>query len=83
MTLEAGPFLFGTPEEYAWSKARQFPDEGGPAILVLDVPDEIVQQAVTEWFPLSQGLIQFDIGSGLETLVAAWPSLAKEIRSVP
>lgn len=82
MNLEAGPFLFGTPADYARGKAREFPDEGGPVILAVDVPDAIVQKAVNDWFPLSQGLVQFDPGSGLEELVAAWETLAKEIRSV-
>ncbi len=82
MNLETGPFLFGRPEEYARGKAREFPDEGGPVILVVDVPDEIVQHAVNEWFPLSQGLVQFDRGAGLEELVAAWPNLTKEMRIV-
>jgi hypothetical protein len=71
MNLEDGPFHFGTPEEYARGKAKEFPDEGGPVILVIDVPDEIVQRAVNEWYPLSQGLVQFDSGAGLEELVAA------------
>lgn len=83
MNVEAGPFLFGTPADYARGKAEQFPDEGGPVILAVDVPDEIVQRAVNEWFPLSQGLVQFDIGAGLEELVAVWSTLAKEIRSLP
>jgi hypothetical protein len=82
MNLEAGPFLFGTPEDYARGKAREFPDEGGPVILAVDVPDDIVLQAVSEWFPLSQGLVQFDPGAGLEALLAAWPNLVKEIRSL-
>ena len=82
MNVEAGPFFFGTPEDYARGKARAFPDEGGPVILMVDVPDDIVQKAVNDWFPLSQGLIQFDPGAGLEELVAAWPTLTKEIRSV-
>jgi hypothetical protein len=85
MCLEAGPFHFGLPDEYARGKAQEFPDEGGPVILVLDVPDDIVQKAATEWFPLSQGLVQFDPGSGLEELAAAWSEIAKsaQIRSVP
>ncbi len=85
MNLEAGPFHFGTPEDYARGKAKEFPDEGGPVILVLDVPDEIVGKAVNDWFPLSQGLVQFDSGSGLEELVSAWSQVTKsaEIRSVP
>jgi hypothetical protein len=83
MNLEVGPFLFGTVEQYALSKSRQFPDEGGPVILAVDVPAEIIQKAVNDWFPLSQGLVQFDQGSGLEELLQAWPTLAKEIWSVP
>lgn len=80
MNVEAGPFLFGTPADYARSKATQFPDEGGPVILIVDVPDDIVQKAVNDWFPLSQGLVQFDPGAGLEELVAAWSLLTKELR---
>jgi hypothetical protein len=83
MTVESGPFHFGTPEEYAQGKATQFPNEGGPVILVVDVPDEIVVRTVNEWFPLEQGLVQFDAGAGMEELLAAWPTLTKELRSVP
>lgn len=82
LTLEDGPFLFGKPEDYARGKAAEFPNEGGPVILVVDVPDDIVQRAANDWFPLSQGLVQFDAGAGLGELVAAWPTLVKEIRSV-
>jgi hypothetical protein len=84
MYLETGPFHFGTPDAYARGKAREFPDEGGAVILILEVPDEIVQKAATPWFPLSQGLVQFDPGSGLEELVAAWARIAPtaQIRSV-
>jgi hypothetical protein len=82
MNVEAGPFLFGNPVDYARGKARKFPNEGGPVILVVDVPDDIIQRAVNDWFPLSQGLVQFDPGAGLEELAAAWATLAKEIRSV-
>jgi hypothetical protein len=83
MNVEAGPFHFGTPEDYARGKAIKFPDEGGPVILAVNVPGDIVRRAVNDWFPLSQGLIQFDPGAGLEELIAAWSSLAKEIRNVP
>lgn len=84
LAVEAGPFHFGTPDEYARGKAREFPAEGGPVILVLDVPDEIVRKSATEWFPLSQGLVQFDPGAGLEELAAAWPQIAQtaQLRSV-
>jgi hypothetical protein len=83
MNVETGPFLFGTPEDYARGKANAFPDEGGPAILVVDAPDDIVRKAVNVWFPLSQGLVQFDYGAGLEELLTIWPTLARTIRSVP
>ena len=78
--LEIGPFPFGTPDEYARRKAAGFPNEGGPAILVVDVSDNIVALAVDEvYFPLSQGLVQFDENAGLPELRAAWPALAKQI----
>jgi hypothetical protein len=80
--LECGPFLFGSAEEYALSQAAASPYEGGGAIIVVDVPDDIIALAVNEYFPLSQGLIQFDEGAGLEELRAAWPRLWKEIRLV-
>ena len=84
MYLDQGPFLFGDPDEYAHGKAREFPDEGGPVILVLEVPDVIVQNAATDWFPLNQGLVQFDPGSGLEELMAVWSQIASSalIRSL-
>jgi hypothetical protein len=80
--LEQGPFLFGLPEEYACRKAADFPSEGGAAILAVDVPERIIALAINEWFPLSQGLVQFDVGAGLAELLAAWPTLSKDIRAV-
>jgi hypothetical protein len=78
--LQGGPFPLGTPEEYARRKAAGFPDEGGPVILAVDVPDDIIALAVDEvYFPLSQGVVQFDEGAGLEELRAAWPTLPKDI----
>jgi hypothetical protein len=81
--LEGGPFPVGTPEEYARRKAAAFPDEGGPAILRVDVPDDIIALATDEtYFPLSQGPVQFDEGAGLGELRAAWSSLTKQIVSL-
>ena len=82
MVLEDGPFLFGRPEDHARGKAADFPAEGGPVILAVDVPAAIVHKAASDWFPLSQGLVQFDRGAGLTSLLAAWPGLTKEIRMV-
>jgi hypothetical protein len=80
--LAGGPFHFGTPEEYACGKAAAFPNEGGAAILAVDVPDEIIARALDVYFPLSQGLVQFDDGAGLQELRATWPALWKEVRHV-
>jgi hypothetical protein len=81
--LQQGPFLLGTPEEYARFKAAAFPEEGGPAIIEVEVPDEIIAIAANEsYFPLSQGLVQFDRGAGFEELRGAWRSLAKRVISV-
>ena len=84
MSIETGPFDFGTPEQYARGKAKGFPGEGGAVILKLEVPAEIVQKATSDWFPLSQGLVQFDHGSGLEELIAAWPvvRMSAQIRTL-
>jgi hypothetical protein len=76
--LESGPFTLSPPEEYARRKFSDFPDEGGPVILKVDVPDEIIALAVDDgYLPLSQGIVQFDEGAGLEELRAAWPRLLR------
>jgi hypothetical protein len=81
--LEFGPFPLGTAQEYARRKAALFPNENGPVILVVDVPDEVIALAVDEvYFPLSQGLVQFDEGAGLEELRAQWPTLVKRLVTV-
>jgi hypothetical protein len=82
MNLQEGPSHFGSVEKYARNKARNFPDEGGPVILAVDIPAEIIEKATDEFLPISQGLVQFDHGFGLEELLEAWPTLAKEIRDV-
>jgi hypothetical protein len=83
-SVAAGPFYFGTPAEYASGKDQQFANEGGPVILEIDVPDDIVAKAVTPWFPLSQGLVQFDPGCGLEELLSVWQTIraTAQVRSV-
>ena len=83
MILEAGPYLFGTAEDYARGKAKEFPGEGGAVILAVEVPEWIIQNATSDWFPLSQGLVQFDPEAGLEELIIAWPTFDTQIRSIP
>jgi hypothetical protein len=81
---DAGPFHFGSPHEYARRKAAAFPDEGGPVILEMEVPENVVALAIDEeWFPLRQGLVVFEEGKGLEELLAAWPTLPKRIAELP
>lgn len=80
MTVLGSVPLFGSPEDYARGKAKEFPDEGGPVILEVDVPDNVVHKAVSEWFPLSQGLVQFDLGAGMEELLDIWSNVAKSAR---
>jgi hypothetical protein len=48
----------------------------------VEVPDNLIALAVNEFFPLSQGVVQFDEGAGLDELRAAWPTLPKQIREV-
>lgn len=81
--LESGPFPLGRPEEYARGKAAAFPSEGGAVILAVDVPDDIIALAVDDvYFPLSQGVVQFDESAGLEELRAAWSTLTKRVLPV-
>lgn len=81
--LESGPFPLGTPVEYARRKATGFPSEGGPVILAIDVPDEVIALAMDEeYFPLTQGIVQFDEGAGLEELRAVWSTLSKQLRVI-
>lgn len=72
----------GTPEMAARHKAALFPDEGGPAILELVVPEWIM--AILYADPLSAGLarsgeIRFEPESGLNELRTEWPNLSKRI----
>jgi hypothetical protein len=70
-----GPFPVGAPEDYARAKANLFPTEGGPAILEVAVPPEIVALALE-----SGGEVRFGLdGGGLRELIAAWPTLPKRV----
>ena len=82
MCFENGPFPLGHPEDYARGKASQFPGEFGPALITVDVPDEIIEFAVDGFFPRSQGVVQFEASRGLEELLHAWQLLQKDIRCI-
>src|SRR5262245_15322588 len=64
----------GAPDQYAAGKASLFPSEGGPAIIEIDVPGDIVDLAID-----AGGEIRFEPGFGLEELVQAWPTIAKRM----
>jgi hypothetical protein len=75
--------IVGSAQEYAIRKAVNFPGEGGPVVLAVEVPDAIVELTFDAFLPRSQGLVQFDReGEALRLLLQAWPSLPKQIRQV-
>jgi hypothetical protein len=101
-TAEGTPSAVGTSVTYALGKAAAFPDERGPALVAVEVPDDVVRQAALEHLALFNGLIrynvtaelrelvalcggivQFDPGPTLDSLLKAWGTIPKEIRGVP
>jgi hypothetical protein len=68
-----GPYPYGSPEEIATKKAMNFPSEGGPAILEIEVPESLVRKSDLE------GEVRFEPGYGLEELIDAWSMLPKRI----
>ncbi len=60
----------------ARNKNLLFPNEGGPVILEIEVPESLVGKADIG------GEVRFEPGFGLEELLAAWPSLPKRILPV-
>jgi len=76
------PCPVGTPEDYARRKAVNFPNEGGPAILEIEVPAAIL--AILEADPnardsMNSGDTLFDPAVGIAELIAAWPTLTKRV----
>jgi hypothetical protein len=72
-----GPYPLGDPRDYASKKAALFADEGGPAILEVEIPEEIVALAINEVVE-----IRFQPNLGLEELCQAWPELPKRVLSL-
>jgi len=73
---------FGDPDMYARGKAANFPAEGGPAILEIELPQWIVDIVMND--PCQRGTAQsgdvrFESGYGLDELLVAWPSLLKRV----
>jgi hypothetical protein len=78
----------GGAEGYAHEKARNFPDQGGPAILEVDVPVwivDLVRNHPDLGLAAETGEIRFVPperrlpGVGLDELRAAWPGLRKRV----
>lgn len=68
------PASVGTAEQYAVGKAKNFPSEGGVAVIEVEVPLPIADLAID-----AGGEIRFEAGYGLEELLEAWPQLSKRI----
>jgi hypothetical protein len=76
------PCSTGTPDEAARNKDSLFPNEGGPAIVELQVPDWIM--AILHADPIAAGLarsgeIRFEPESGLTELRTEWQNLSKRV----
>ncbi|MCI0638001.1 MAG: hypothetical protein L0Y72_16750 [Gemmataceae bacterium] len=69
-----GPVTVGTPDQYAAGKAILFPNEGGPAVVEIEVPEKIAQLGID-----AGGEIRFETGFGLEELLREWPTITKRI----
>jgi hypothetical protein len=87
--LAEGPFDFGSPELYARRKAAIFPNEGGPAILAFEVPEDIADTMIGAVGQLIPGKafnagaeIRFEAGGGLEHLLAVWAQLSRTVNII-
>jgi hypothetical protein len=82
-----GPFGFGDPEVIARRKARLFPNDGGPAILEFELPNDLAKGLVASLRkPIQKGKalnwgdeIAFDTGFGIEPLLVVWSQITKRI----
>jgi hypothetical protein len=78
----ANYLMFRTPEEYARGKAQIFPNEGGPVILEIEVPEWIVDIVRNDPYGAvnyGSGDVRFEPGCGLEALQGEWNTLIKRI----
>lgn len=68
-TVESMPSRVGESANYARGKAAAFPNEGSPAIIAVDVPDEVVRLAAIEHLSLFAGLIEYNEAADIGELV--------------
>ena len=68
-TAEGTPSDLGDSATYALGKAAAFPSERGPAVVAVDVPNEVVRAAVLEHLSLFGGFVEYDKGAELVELV--------------
>lgn len=72
----------GHPEDYAHLKSTNFPTEGGPVILEIDVPAWIVDVILADAIGADlarSGEVRFEPGVGLGELLHEWPNIPKRI----
>jgi hypothetical protein len=72
----------GTPEVAARNKHVLFPDEGGPAILEVEVPAWIMALVYSDEIAgglARTGEIRFEPESGLNELLVEWHNLRKRV----
>jgi hypothetical protein len=73
----------GRAEDYARMKARNFPAEGGPVVVEIEVPTDLLNNTVLGdaigRIAAESGDVRFEPGLGLEELIRTWPTLPKRI----
>lgn len=82
VVAEEADIGLGAAERYARAKAANFPSEGGPVILEVEVPEWIVDILRNDPYAgmvVASGEVRFEPDLGLVELRQAWPTLAKRI----
>jgi hypothetical protein len=72
----------GSAEQYARTKSANFPNEGGPVILEVEVPEwivDILRNDPIAGMIVASGEARFEPDLGLTELQQAWPTLTKRI----
>jgi hypothetical protein len=69
-TAEGKPSAVGDSLAYDRGKSTAIPNELGPVIVAVDVPDDVVRMAAVEHLSLYPGIIEYDEGADIGELVA-------------